>query len=78
MEIRVDHFESAKTHLFDTSSCGPFCDVTLTLKHARQPDNSGWVKIDELARTRQVARIPKGVLSFRPYWPTYDDYLPRS
>ena len=47
MEIRFDHFESAKTHLFDTSSWGPFCDVTLTLKQARQPDNSGWVKIDE-------------------------------
>jgi hypothetical protein len=35
MEVRSDPFESAKSHLFDTSSWSPFCDVTLTLKQAR-------------------------------------------
>src|SRR5271167_556389 len=38
MEVRSDPFESAKSHFFDTSSWGAFCDVTLTLKQARQPD----------------------------------------
>ena len=36
MEVRSDHFESAKSYFFDTSSWGPFCDVTLTLKQALQ------------------------------------------
>jgi hypothetical protein len=30
MEVRSDHFEAAKSRFFDTSSWGPFCDVTLT------------------------------------------------
>ena len=30
MEVRSDPFESAKSHFFDTSSWGAFCDVTLT------------------------------------------------
>src|SRR6202166_5074161 len=38
MEVRSDPFESAKSHFFDTSSWGEFCDVTLTLKQAWQPD----------------------------------------
>ena len=39
--------QSAKSSLFDTSSWGPFCDVTLTLKQAFQTDDGVWVKIDE-------------------------------
>ena len=55
MEVRSDHFESAKSYFFDTSSWGPFCDVTLTLRQARQPDNGGWVKIDDY-QCRQAFR----------------------
>ena len=55
MEVRSDPFESAKSHFFDTSSWGAFCDVTLTLKQARQPDSGGWVKIDDY-RCRQAFR----------------------
>src|ERR1700736_4658925 len=55
MEVRSDPFESAKSHFFDTSSWGEFCDVTLTLKQAWQPDRGGWVKIDDY-RCRQVFR----------------------
>src|ERR1035437_2374491 len=52
---RSDPFESAKSHFFDTSSWGEFCDVTLTLKQAWQPDRGGWVKIDDY-RCRQAFR----------------------
>jgi hypothetical protein len=41
--------ESAKSYLFDTSSWGPFCDVTLTLKQARQSERGAWIKIDDYA-----------------------------
>jgi hypothetical protein len=37
----------AKSHLFDTSDWGPFCDVTLTLKQARKCKNGIPIKIDE-------------------------------
>ena len=47
MEVRSDPFESAKSHLFDTSSWGPFCDATLTLKQARQCERGAWIKIDD-------------------------------
>jgi hypothetical protein len=39
--------KQAKSSLFDVSHWGPFCDVTLTLKQARQADNGAWVKINE-------------------------------
>jgi hypothetical protein len=55
MEVGSDLFESAKLHFFDTSSWGEFCDVTLTLKQALQPDRGGWVKIDDY-RCRQAFR----------------------
>src|ERR1700722_1992104 len=55
MEARSDPFESAKSHFFDTSSWGEFCDVTLTLKQAWQPDRGGWAKIDDY-RCRQAFR----------------------
>jgi len=55
MEVRSDPFESAKSHFFDTSSWGEFCDVTLTLKQAWQADRGGWFKIDDY-RCRQAFR----------------------
>jgi hypothetical protein len=55
MEVRSDPFEAAKAHFFDTSSWGVFCDATLTLKQARQPDSGGWVKTDDY-RCRQAFR----------------------
>ena len=45
----------AKSHFFDTSRWGEFCDVTLSLKKAWQPDCAGWVKIDDY-RCRQAFR----------------------
>jgi hypothetical protein len=47
MEVRSDPIESAKSHFFDTSSWGPFCDVTLTLKQGLQSDKGTWIKIDD-------------------------------
>jgi hypothetical protein len=47
MGVKPDPFESAKSHFFDTSGWGPFCDVTLTLKQARQSEKGAWIKIDE-------------------------------
>jgi hypothetical protein len=40
--------QQAKSSLFDVTHWGPFCDVTLRLKQARQADNAAWVKIDEV------------------------------
>src|SRR5580658_9771149 len=53
--VRTVSFESAKSHFFDTSSWGAFCDVTLTLKQTRQSDSGAWVKIDDY-RCRQAFR----------------------
>ena len=47
MEVRSDPFEAAKSNLFDTSSWGDFCDVTLTLKQGHQPHSGGWLKTDD-------------------------------
>ena|SRR5579859_5669012 len=52
MEVRL---ESAKSYFFDTTSWGPFCDVTLTLRQARQRDSGGWVKVDDY-QCRQAFR----------------------
>ena len=49
MEVRSDYFKSAKSYIFDTSSWGSFCDVTLSLKQARQSDSGGWIKIGDYA-----------------------------
>ena len=43
----ADSFESAKSHFFDTNHWGAFCDVTLTLKQARQSNSGAWVKLDD-------------------------------
>jgi hypothetical protein len=55
MEVSRGAFESAKSHLFDTNSWGAFCDVTLTLKQARQSESGGWTKVDDYA-CRQAFR----------------------
>jgi hypothetical protein len=47
MDVRSDPIESAKSHFFDTSSWGDFCDVTLTIKQSHQPESGGWAKIDD-------------------------------
>jgi len=52
MAVGFDTIESARLHLFDTASWGPFCDITLTLKQARQSDNGVWVKIDDYSCRR--------------------------
>ena len=41
MDVGSDPSGSAKSHFFDTSGWGAFCDVTLTLKQARRPDSGG-------------------------------------
>jgi hypothetical protein len=47
MEIRACPLESAKAYFFDTATWGSFCDVTLTLKQARQSDKGTWIRIDD-------------------------------
>ena len=47
MDVRSEPLESAKSNLFNTSSWGAFCDLTLTLKQGRQSDRGGWIKIDD-------------------------------
>jgi hypothetical protein len=53
--IGTDPIESAKSHFFDTSSWGEFCDVTLTLKQGHRADGGGWIKIDHY-RCRKTFR----------------------
>jgi len=66
-------FESAKSHFFDTSRWGAFCDVTLTLKQARQPDSGGWVKIDDY-RCRQAFRHFMNLLNRAVYGAAFRRY----
>ena len=73
MEARSDPFESAKSHFFDTSSWGAFCDVTLTLKQARQPDSGGWLKIDDY-RCRQAFRHFMNLLNRTVYGAAFRRY----
>ena len=73
MEVRSDPFESAKSHFFDTSSWGAFCDVTLTLKQARQPDSGGWVRIDDY-RCRQAFRHFMNLLNRAIYGAAFRRY----
>ena len=40
-------WNSAKSHFFNTSGWGAFCDLTLTLKQGRHSDRGGWIKIDD-------------------------------
>jgi hypothetical protein len=56
MEVRPDPFKAAKSDLFDTSRWRPFCDVTLTLRQARQSKMGAWIKIDDYSSFRQALR----------------------
>ena len=51
-QVGSDPFECAKSHMFDTSSWRQFCDVTLTLKQARQSEKCAWLKIDDYSCRR--------------------------
>jgi hypothetical protein len=73
MEVRSDHIESAKSHLFDTSSWGEFCDVTLTLRQAHQPDSGGWVQIEDY-RCRQAFRHFMNLLNRAVYGAAFRRY----
>ena len=73
MEVRSDPFKSAKSHFFDTSRWGAFCDVTLTLKQSRQPDSGGWVKIDDY-RCRQAFRHFMNLLNRAVYGAAFRRY----
>ena len=73
MEVRSDPIESAKSNLFDTSSWGEFCDVTLTLKQGHQPDSGGWVKIDDY-RCRQAFRHFMNLLNRAVYGSAFRRY----
>jgi hypothetical protein len=73
MEVRSDPFESAKSHFFDTSSWGPFCDVTLTFKQIRQSDSGAWIKIDDY-RCRQAFRHFMSLLNRAVYGAAFRRY----
>ena len=66
MEVRFDTTKSARSKLFDTSNWGPFCDVTLTLKQARQSDCGTWVKTDDYS-CRQAFRHFMNLLNRAAY-----------
>ena len=72
MEARSDPIESAKSHFFDTSGWAKFCDVTLTLKQAWQPDRGGWVKIDDY-RCRHSSRHFMNLLNGAVYGADFVD-----
>jgi hypothetical protein len=44
---KSDQFEPARSHFFDTSAWRSYCDVTLTLKQARQFECGRWIRIDD-------------------------------
>jgi hypothetical protein len=70
---RPDRIESAKSHFFDTSSWGPFCDVTLTLRQSRQSESGAWVKINDY-RCRQAFRHFMNLLNRAVYGPAFRRY----
>jgi hypothetical protein len=72
MEVTPDLFETAKSHFFDTSSWGAFCDVTLTVKQAQQ-NSSGWVKVDDY-RARQAFRHLMNLLNRAVYGAAFRRY----
>ena len=73
MEARSHPFECAKSQLFDTSGWGQFCDVTLTLKQARQSDNGVWIKIDDYP-CRQAFRHFMNLLNRAVYGAAFRRY----
>jgi hypothetical protein len=76
MEVKSNHFESAKSHFFDTSSWGPFCDVTLTLKQARRFDGGAWVTIEDYP-CRQAFRHFMNLLNRAVYGAAFRRYRKR-
>ena len=76
MEVRSDPIESARSNLFDTSRWGPFCDVTLTLKQARQSDRGLWTKIDDYP-CRQAFRHFMNLLNRAAYGAAFRRYRKR-
>jgi hypothetical protein len=73
MEVRSDPFESAKSHLFAIDNWGPFCDVTLTLKQARQSKGGTWIKIDDYP-CRQAFRHFMNLLNREVYGAAFRRY----
>jgi hypothetical protein len=73
MEVSLGAFESAKSQLFDTSSWGAFCDVTLTLKQARQSESGGWIKVDDYV-CRQAFRHFVNLLNRAVYGAAFRRY----
>jgi hypothetical protein len=73
MKARPDALESAKSHFFDTSNWGPFCDVTLTLKQARQSEIGAWVRIDDYP-CRQAFRHFMNLLNRAAYGAAFRRY----
>jgi len=73
MAVTCDPLECAKSHFFDTSSWGAFCDVTLTLREARRSDRGGWVKINDY-RCRQAFRHFMNLLNRAVYGAAFRRY----
>jgi hypothetical protein len=73
MKVRPDPIESAKSHLFDTSSWGRFCDLTLTLKQARRSERGAWIKIDDYP-CRQAFRRFMNLLNKAVYGAAFRRY----
>jgi hypothetical protein len=76
MGARPDPFDSAKSHFFDTSGWGPFCDVTLSLKQARQSETGAWIKINEYS-CRQAFRHFMNLLNRAVYGAAFRRYCKR-
>src|SRR5215469_13194875 len=73
MEVSADPFETAKSYLFDIDNWGPFCDVTLTLKQARQSEGGAWIKIDDYP-CRQAFRHFMNLLNKEVYGAAFRRY----
>ena len=73
MGVKSDPVEAAKSHFFDTSSWGEFCDVTLTLKQGHRPDSGGWVKIEDYP-CRQAFRHFMNLLNRAVYGSAFRRY----
>jgi hypothetical protein len=73
MEARSDPLESAKSHLFDTGSWGPFCDVTLTMKQGCQSDSGVWTRISDYP-CRQAFRHFMNLLNREVYGAAFRRY----
>ena len=73
MEVRSDPIEVAKSHFFDTSSWGEFCDVTLSLKQGRQSNSGVWIKISDYP-CRQAFRHFMNLLNREVYGAAFRRY----